>query len=116
MTAHGEQISAPPLAAAVAAGGVMTRKVHQEWAIVGERLGWLEKALGLSGNRVAIELGLNRQTWSRYQLGQRELPISLAGEMRKRWGCSLDWLYLGEEYRNEEPLRLKLEAARQRRT
>ena len=107
---------APPLVVAVPAGGVMTHKVRPEWAVVGERLRWLEKALGLSSNRLAIELGLNRQTWSRYRLGQRGLPISLAVEMRKRWGCSLDWLYIGEEYRNEEPLRLKLEAARQRRT
>jgi transcriptional regulator with XRE-family HTH domain len=92
----------------------MPRKVHPEWAVVGERLEWLEKALGLSGNRLAIELGLNRQTWSRYRLGQRELPIALAGEMRKRWGCSLDWLYFGEEQHNREDFRKLLSEARRK--
>jgi transcriptional regulator with XRE-family HTH domain len=92
----------------------MTHEVRPELAAIGERLRWLEKALGLNGNQISAELGLTRQRWSMYKLGHRELSIWTAADMRRRWGCSLDWLYLGEEYRNEEPLRLKLEAARQR--
>jgi transcriptional regulator with XRE-family HTH domain len=92
----------------------MDRRIYPEWAVIGERLGLVEKALGLSGNRIASELGLNRQTWSRYRLGQRELPIALAGEMRKRWGCALDWLYLGEEQHNREDFRLLLSETRRK--
>ena len=35
--------------------------------------------------------------------------------VRRLYGVSLDWLYLGDEYQNAEPFRRKLEAARERR-
>lgn len=92
--------------------GPMTHRVRDEWAVVGERLALIEKALGMNGNRMAAELGINRQRWSTYKIGQRELPVSLAGEMRRRWGCALDWIYLGEEYHNAESFKQRLAEAR----
>jgi transcriptional regulator with XRE-family HTH domain len=92
----------------------MGRRVYPEWSVVGERLGWIERALGLSGSRIAGELGITRQRWSSYRLGLRELPISLAGEIRKRWGCALDWIYLGEEYHNAEGFKQQLAEARRK--
>ena len=80
--------------------------------VVGERLGWLEQAQELSGNQIAIGLGINRRRWSSYRLGERELPISLAGELRRRYGCTLDWLYLGEEHANSEGFKQRLAEAR----
>jgi transcriptional regulator with XRE-family HTH domain len=96
----------------MAEGGVMTHEVRPEWAVVGERLGWLEQAQELSGNQIAIGLGINRRRWSSYRLGERELPISLAGELRRRYGCTLDWLYLGEEHANSEGFQQRLAEAR----
>ena len=90
----------------------MTHEVRPEWAVVGERLGWLEQAQELSGNQIAIGLGINRRRWSSYRLGERELPISLAGELRRRYGCTLDWLYLGEEHANSEGFQQRLAEAR----
>ena len=90
----------------------MTHEVRPEWAVVGERLGWLEQAQELSGNQIAIGLGINRRRWSSYRLGERELPISLAGELRRRYGCTLDWLYLGEEHANSEGFKQRLAEAR----
>jgi hypothetical protein len=52
-------------------------------------LGWLEQARELSGNQIAIGLGIHRQRWSSYRRGERELPILLAGELRHRYGCTL---------------------------
>ena len=84
-----------------APGRLMTHEVRPEWAVGWERLGWLEQAQELSENQIAIALGINPRNGAT-RLGERELPIPLAGELRRRYGCTLDWLYLGEEHANSE--------------
>ena len=89
----------------------MTRNVH----LVGQRLKEVELAEGLDGRRMAEVLRITDVNWSRYKSGTRELPIPLAGELRRLYGVSLDWLYLGDEYQNADPFRRKLEAALSKR-
>lgn len=85
-----------------------------EWVVVGRRLREVESAEGLDGRRIAEALGITEVNWSRYKSGTRELPIPVAGELRRRYGCALDWLYLGEEYHNAEAFKQRLAESRRK--
>jgi transcriptional regulator with XRE-family HTH domain len=91
----------------------MAEDAKPEWAAVGKRLRQIEIAEGKNGNRIADELGISRQSWSKYKNGKRELPIWIAAELRKLYGVSLEWLFLDEFHRNSDEFKQRL-AARQR--
>jgi transcriptional regulator with XRE-family HTH domain len=78
---------------------------------VGQRLRWLELALGLNGQDIAAELGTPVTTWATWKAGETRLPTGLAAELKRRYGCSMDWLYLGDEAANLPVFTAKLRAA-----
>jgi hypothetical protein len=85
-------------------------KPRPEWIPTGLRLEELQGALGKSGGAMAAELEINRQNWSRYKLGIRELPIWVAVELKNRYGVGLDWLYVGDLDANKSHFNEKLAA------
>jgi hypothetical protein len=46
------------------------------------------------------------------QIGHERTPDPGSRELRRLYGCSLDWLYFGEEYHNAEPFKQRLAEAR----
>jgi transcriptional regulator with XRE-family HTH domain len=92
----------------------MPERLNPDWAVVGQRLREIELAEGLGGRQIAEALGITEVNWSRYKTGTRELPIPVAGELRRLYGCALDWIYLGEEYYNAEGFRRRLAEARRK--
>jgi transcriptional regulator with XRE-family HTH domain len=75
---------------------------------VGKRLQRLEDAIGRTGNQMAQLLRIPKQSWSYYKLGQREFPFALARVLKAEFGCSLDWIYLGEGVHNAEAFKKQL--------
>jgi transcriptional regulator with XRE-family HTH domain len=75
---------------------------------VGDRLRRLEDAVGRTGNQMAQLLRVPKQSWSHYKLGQREFPFALARVLKAEFGCSLDWIYLGEGVHNAEVFKRQL--------
>jgi transcriptional regulator with XRE-family HTH domain len=92
----------------------MGEESKPEWIATGKRLRQIEIAEGLSGNKIAAELGINARAWSNYKMGRRELPIPIAGELRRLYGVGLEWLYLNEFHRNSEDFKQRLAAAQHR--
>jgi transcriptional regulator with XRE-family HTH domain len=108
------QVNDAPRATRYTRRMTMADQSRPEWLEVGRRLRWIELAEGKNGNRIAAELGIDRRMWSKYKTGKHELPIWIAGELRRLYGCALDWLYLDEEYHNAEPFKRRLAEARTR--
>jgi len=95
------------------AGGGVVAKENKEFALaVGARLRLLEKALGLSGTEICRELGIPDANWSAYKMGDNLLRPHIAMELKQRYGCALDWLYVGDETHNAPPFQAALVAAR----
>jgi transcriptional regulator with XRE-family HTH domain len=90
--------------------GAMAEEVKPEWAATGKRLRQIELAEAKNGAQIADDLGITAQTWSKYKKGKRELPVWLAAELRKRYGVSLEWLFLGEWHLNNDSFKRRLEA------
>lgn len=63
---------------------------------VAYRLNALLRAKNLKDAEVARKLRLKPQTWGNYTQGTRPLPITVALELVKEFGVSLDWIYRGE--------------------
>ena len=81
-------------------------------AAVGKRLRLLEATTGKNGAALARELQISTKRWSDYKAARRKFPTELAGELRRLYGCSLDWLYLGDKAANHPSFTQKLRALR----
>ncbi len=79
---------------------------------VGARLRELEATECLNGNQMANALGLSRQTWNNYKTGVANLPLEEARKLKMRFGCSFDWLYIGDGSNNTVGFQAKLDALR----
>lgn len=80
---------------------------------IADRLELLFRASGAASHaELAKKLGLKRGTWSSYVTGERDLPFSVMRDLKKLFGCSVDWLVLGEEVHNSPAFQAKLDIVR----
>lgn len=61
--------------------------------IIGANLKELRKANGYTQEQVADFLGIQRSTYSNYELGDREAPIDILEKMCNLMGCEMDMLF-----------------------
>lgn len=82
---------------------------------IGERLTLLASAVGLTNHGIAEELGVGHTNWGNWRRGDIMLPPAYARQLKEKYGCGLDWLYLGDETSNtarfNERLREAIRAA-----
>lgn len=57
--------------------------------IIGQNLCKLRKANNFTQELVAEYLGINRSTYSNYELGEREMPFELLERVADLFGCDL---------------------------
>ena len=57
--------------------------------IIGQNLCKLRKANNFTQEQVAEYLGINRSTYSNYELGEREMPFELLERAADLFGCDL---------------------------
>lgn len=62
-------------------------------AIVGNNLKRLREFNNFSQTQVANFLGINRSTYSNYELGEREAPFEILEEVSHLYGCDLYVLF-----------------------
>jgi transcriptional regulator with XRE-family HTH domain len=86
----------------------------QDRAEVGRRLRLLEQAVGVNGAQMARLLGVPAQTWSNWKNGVARIPSYFAAQLKREFGCSLDWLYIGDSDANTGPFRDKLAKAKEK--
>jgi len=72
----------------------------------------IKRGLARSGSDLAAQLGLSPQVYSDYCTGKTRIPTSVARELHFRVGCSIDWLYDGEEHRNTNAFNCDLHGIR----
>jgi hypothetical protein len=84
----------------------------QDKKVIGKRLELLETITGLQGQELAEQFATTKQKWSHYKVGRVELPIPLARAIRDKYGCTLDWLFIGDESNLRADFEAKLRAAR----
>jgi transcriptional regulator with XRE-family HTH domain len=71
-------------------------------AIVGNNLKRLREFNNFSQEQVAVFIGINRSTYSNYELGEREAPFEILEEVSHLYGCDLYVLFEeSEEVFNE---------------
>ena len=58
----------------------------------GKALSTLRKRADMTQNEVADNLNLSRQAISKYERGEREIPLSLLIKLADYYGTSLDYL------------------------
>lgn len=61
---------------------------------IGQRLGWLIKAVRLRKGRFADDAGIGRSTLSNYLSGKSRPDLEHALRIVEKYEISLDWLYL----------------------
>jgi transcriptional regulator with XRE-family HTH domain len=98
------------------AGMPNQESVTDEQSAVAERLVLLERAVGATGRGIAADLGVSPQAWSDWKTGKRRFPTEKARILKRKYGASLDWIYLGDEAGNILDFRRKLEAAGTKRS
>jgi hypothetical protein len=86
----------------------------EDRAEVGERLRLLELATGLNGAEMSRLLGVPTQTWGSWKTGAARIPVHFAAVLKRQFGCSTDWLYLGDADANTGPFRDKLARAKEK--
>lgn len=64
---------------------------------IGARLTEFRKAKALSGGQLAEIIGRTRQTWSGYESGSVEPPLSVLSTLVKECRLNLNWLLTGED-------------------
>lgn len=69
----------------------------------GEILSNLRKAKGLSQEQLAAELGLTRQTISKWELNQSTPDLDYLVRLSNFFGVSTDFLIKGEHFNNDPP-------------
>ena len=70
---------------------------------LGEILSNLRKVKGLSQEQLAEELGLTRQTISKWELNQSTPDLDYLVRLSEFFGVSTDFLIKGEQFNNEPP-------------
>lgn len=65
--------------------------------IIGQNLCKLRKANNFTQEQVAEYLGINRSTYSNYELGEREMPFDLLERVADLLGCDLTVLMEEDE-------------------
>ena len=65
--------------------------------IIGQNLCKLRKVNNFTQEQVAEYLGINRSTYSNYELGEREMPFELLERMADLLGCDLTVLMEEDE-------------------
>lgn len=65
-------------------------------AIVGNNLKMLREANRFSQEQVSSFLGINRSTYSNYELGERETPLDVLEKASDLFGCELHLLFEGD--------------------
>ena len=60
--------------------------------IIGQNLCKLRKANNFTQEQIADYLGINRSTYSNYELGEREMPFDLLEQAADLLGCELSIL------------------------
>lgn len=65
--------------------------------IIGQNLCKLRKANNFTQEQVAEYLGINRSTYSNYELGEREMPFELLERIADLLGCDLTVLMEEDE-------------------
>jgi transcriptional regulator with XRE-family HTH domain len=84
----------------------------QDRAAVGERLRLLQLAYGLNGAEMARVLEIPPQTWGEWLTGRRRIPVYFAARIKREFGCSMDWVYLGDGDANTPHFRDRLAKAK----
>lgn len=69
----------------------------------GERLSNLRKAKGWSQEQLAAELGLTRQTISKWELNQSTPDLDYLVRLSDFFGVSTDFLMKGDKFNNDPP-------------
>lgn len=62
-------------------------------AIVGYNLRSLRTANGLTQEKVAAYLGINRSAYANYEAGEREAPLEVLESACRLFGCELNMLF-----------------------
>ena len=62
---------------------------------VGRRLTALRDMLGLTRAEMADRNGIDRPNYGRFESGARMLPLEIGYRLCKRYGVTMDWLYMG---------------------
>jgi transcriptional regulator with XRE-family HTH domain len=93
----------------------MARKVESVETIwkreIGERLRLLAKAVGVKhDHEIAEAIGVGRTNWGNWRRGEILLPPAVARQLKERYGCAFDWLYLGERSNNTSQFNERLDA------
>jgi hypothetical protein len=83
----------------------------EDRAEVGGRLRLLEQIANRNGVEMAEDLGVKNATWHNWKMGEKRLPTGVGAVLKRRFGCSLDWLYLGDESDNKPGFTAKLRDA-----
>lgn len=65
--------------------------------IIGQNLCKLRKANSFTQEQIAEYLGINRSTYSNYELGEREMPFDLLERIADLLGCDLTVLMEEDE-------------------
>lgn len=63
---------------------------------IGARLRKLRKTLGLTQTDLAEKLGITQSAWTQYETGARKISVEVAAVVSRRYGVTLDWIYLGD--------------------
>ncbi|PIE13986.1 MAG: hypothetical protein CSA68_11285 [Rhodobacterales bacterium] len=71
-------------------------------SLLPERLLTVRKQTGASQVDFATRLGVSPRAYKNYELGLRDVPLSLIESMHRELGTDLSWLILGEGASNSE--------------
>ena len=90
----------------------MVQSVDEIWRReIGERLRLLAKAVGITHDQeIADELGVGKTNWGNWRRGDIMLPVPIARQLKEKYGCAFDWLYLGDDSNNTGKFNERLKA------
>lgn len=76
-----------------------------------ERLSLIRKSTGMSQAAFGAEFGLSDRAYKNYELGIRELPLSVALDISEKHNVNIAWLLTGDGARSSLEVRDALKAA-----
>lgn len=62
-----------------------------------QRLIQLREALDITAAVLCRQTGLTTNRWSQYETGERPITLEAAKLLRKQYGVTLDWVFMGDE-------------------
>lgn len=71
--------------------------MSQSLAAISNRLTHIREAVGLSAADLCRALKIQQNRWSQYESGERRITLDVAARLVKRYGVTLDYIYLGDE-------------------